>query len=429
MSEKLNYNLTNLLLADHMIDIPYNHKKHIFFNRTNGAICLLSKRDISRTSNKSSSKNENLYIKLTENKILEYEGISIQKKFDSFLVTIEMSTLCNLQCLYCYQDKEVVRKEITNEILEKIYAYITAVLEENNKINYVVIGYIGGEPLLHKEKLIKSIKKINELCQSFNKSCYFHIDTNGTIDFSSCYNTMNHLELSVSLSSKNDHNINRPSLYFNSFEVIFENLSRLNNTNNKLSIRYNTNQSNLKDFSKFVRLVRNRLPHVYNIDPMYTDNYEINKDFNNCMSIKEFAIWNSTKSIDILIKNRFPITGVIASSLKLCAAYQPFSCKIHSDGYVTLCDSMPYSTILHVTELSKNISLLNERYFEYKNYNPLDDSKCKACKKIVQCQGRLFCKTDSCLYEKRYDELHFLKSFVKYSLKGKAKFFVNMTDD
>jgi radical SAM protein with 4Fe4S-binding SPASM domain len=175
-----------------------------------------------------------------------------------------------------------------------------------------------------------------------------------------------------------------------------------------------------------VKYVRRYLPHVYNIDPMYTDIYEKNLEYKNTLSIKEFIHWNSSNAIDILIKNRFPITWFIPSSLQLCSAYQPYSCKIYSDGYIGLCDSMPYSKDIHIKDLAQQVDILEKIFTKFKNYNPLNDDKCGTCKYLIQCQGELLCKTNSCEYQKRFDEIVFLKTCIKHLYKNSGKFFVRM---
>jgi sulfatase maturation enzyme AslB (radical SAM superfamily) len=293
-------------------------------------------------------------------------------------------------------------------------------------LEYIIIGFIGGEPMLHKSKLIKIIEKINDMVKKLKKKVYYHIDTNGTIDFSDIFNNFKHIELSITLSNKIDHNKNRPSSNFDSYESIFSNLRKCYNKANKLSIRYNTNHENINDFEHFVKKIKKELPIVYNIDAMYTDNYEYNSDFDNKLNISEFTKWNSSKAIDILIKYNYPITGSISSKLQLCSAYQPFSCKIHSDGFVTLCDSMEYSNQLNIKDLSLDINMLDIVFNKYKKYNPTMDIHCKECSQIVQCQGQLLCRTDKCKYQKRYDEKLFIAKFVEYSLKDKADFFTGM---
>lgn len=408
----------------YIMKIQYENGKLILFNRTNGAVFLLEQQEY-QTIVDTGNCDADLYNDIMESEIAIIEEIVLDTECDIFLLTIELSTLCNFKCRYCYQNAFEQRNNITEEILEKIYLYVENVFINDKSKKNLVVGFIGGEPMLHANTIRNVMKKIDELSVVHGRKVAYHIDTNGSIDFSDIFNSHNNIEVSVSLSLEEDHLLNRPLVGGNSFEMCIANLKKLNNFNNKLSIRYNTNHSNIGDFEKFVLYVKENLPHVYNIDALYTDNYDYNLFYNE-LSIEDFARWNSSEAIDILIKYGFPVTGAISSHLKLCTAYQPYSCKVYADGYISLCDGMFHRKILSIAELSENISLLSEKFKQYKSYNPTKDIECSKCNKIVQCQGKIFCRQDACVYAKRYREDLFISRYVYYCEKGLASRFVDM---
>lgn len=406
----------------HLLIIPFE-SRFIIFNRTNGAISLLNERELKTLKENASS------IKLAQSfgtEAFKRENVSLQKENESFLVTIELSTLCNLDCLYCYQDKLHIRNKIDEKVINAIVVYIENVFLTARQIKILTIGLIGGEPMLHKEIVFEIMDKLVLLCRKYKKMYSFHIDTNGTIPLKEIDESFDNVKFSVSLSEQNDHNYLRCSLLFDSFQTIIENLNNLKNPQNRIAIRYNVNHNNINAFRKFVEFIKENVPCVYNIDPMYTDNYAKNKLFTNKLSQKEFSKWNSSIAIDILIANEFVITGGISSALQLCVAYQPYSCKVHASGFVTLCDGMEYRELLHIDELSRNVKLLDQAYQKYKDYNPLNSEKCAMCEKVIQCQGEIFCRKNCCEYQKRYNEEEFIKTYVKYVLMGKENFFVGI---
>ncbi len=409
----------------HLLIVPFE-SRFIIFNRTNGAISLLSPNELKEVKEDASGL---ALVKSFGDRAFKREEVCLQQENESFLITIELSTLCNLSCLYCYQDKTQTRDKIGERVINAILVYIEKVFLTSRQIKILSIGLIGGEPMLHMEVAFEIMEKVVLLCRKYNKMYSFHIDTNGTIPLGEIDKSFDNVKFSVSLSEQNDHNYLRGSLLFDSFQTIIENLNDLKNPKNKLTIRYNVNHNNIKDFQKFVEFVKGNITYAYNIDPMYTDNYAKNKLFTNKLSPKEFSKWNSTNAIDILIANKFVITGGISSALQLCVAYQPYSCKIHASGYVTLCDGMEYRELLHIEELSKNVKLLDKAYHKYKKYNPLNSEKCAICEKIIQCQGEIFCRKNYCEYQKRYNEAEFIKTYVKYALIGKENFFVGMRDE
>jgi|LGOV01.1.fsa_nt_gb uncharacterized protein len=401
------------------------------FNRTNGSIVKLSRLSYEVLDidypNVSEDKIASLLNDLERSEIFNLENIQLNNDYDTFSVTIEMSTLCNLKCTYCYQNGYEKRSEISNEALNSTVEYIERVFKEDSNIKKVNVGFIGGEPLLHKEKVVKVIKLIDRICEKYNKTRFVHLDTNGTIDFSEEYNTTKNMHLSITLSSVEDHNLHRPSSRFDSFETITKNLLKYNSGHNSISVRYNTNHENIHDFEGFVQFVKLNLPVVRWIEPMYTDNYETAEiQYRNLLEKRVFKIWNSTEAIEILTNYGYVISGGIQSMLQLCSAYQKYTCKVHADGYISLCDDMENSDKLNIHNLSKNISFLNEIFFEIKNYNPLNSAKCKECSKVVQCLGEVFCKKESCDSNSQYSENEFIQTYVKCIENGDGELFVNM---
>ena len=79
---------------------------------------------------------------------------------------------CNLRCPYCY-NKQLVLPELLKELSNISEDYILSeVARRRNFIKAVVVT--GGEPALHKEKLISFLKRLREL------PIKIKLDTNGT---------------------------------------------------------------------------------------------------------------------------------------------------------------------------------------------------------------------------------------------------------
>lgn len=346
------------------------------------------------------------------------------RQCNEFLLTIEMSSQCNLECSYCYQHdpSESKRDVISADSINHIYNYIEKVFLKNPDLN-LDLGIIGGEPLLHLDLVTEIIRNIRGLANYYKRSCFVHIDTNGTIDFSDLYNEFPNVRFSVSLSLPEDHNLNRAGCSFNSFERIYLNLKRiLPLPHRSISVRYNTNDKNIGNFDQFVKLCQANLPAVDSIVPMYTDCYEFN-DFRNDLSIDDFRIWNSTQAIDVLLNARYPVNYTLSSNApNTCIAYQPYSCKIYSDGKVTLCDSMqPSQSKLHLSELVEDVERVNQYFGKYKFYDATQDPHCQSCTDLTLCMGRLFCREKNpCDYNKRFDYDCLLKTYVKYIKQGET---------
>lgn len=89
------------------------------------------------------------------------------------LITVWVTNQCNLQCRYCYENKNNNIKRCMNiENEDDVIRYIVNNLEKEN-----VIIYHGGEPLLNWEFIKKATKEIKK----FDPKCRFGLTTNGTI--------------------------------------------------------------------------------------------------------------------------------------------------------------------------------------------------------------------------------------------------------
>ena len=81
------------------------------------------------------------------------------------------------------------------------------------------------------------------------------------------------------------------------------------------------------------------------------------------------------------------------SKLTRCQGYSKYSCKIYSDGAITVCDAMYHAqSKLRIDELVRDTDLLKQRYLYIKDYLPLKDPKCAQCASLVQCGGQVFCR-------------------------------------
>lgn len=292
----------------------------------------------------------------------------------------------------------------------------------------VHIGFIGGEPLLRSDIVLFMCREIQKLCKEEKREVHFHIDTNGSIPFHEIYESIEHLHISISMTNKGDHNKNRPGKGFDSFERISDNLRIVQpKEHNSLSLRYNANEINIDHFKEFVLYVKKEFPIVSTIEPMYTDEYDYNQ-FKNNLSLQDFKRWNSTEAIDILIDNGYTIGYSVGGMLSRCIAYQKHSCKIYSDGIVTLCDAMFHdASKLHIDEICNNIWNLEHYFSEYKEYDPMNDSKCSQCKEVAICSGQLFCRNyHPCEYNKRMIDALFLKTYIKHFMQGKQNYFNGM---
>lgn len=354
------------------------------------------------------------------------KNIKYNKETDKILtITIELNSKCNLDCVYCYQIDRNSREEISDENINNIMLYISKVCDKTD-IKYLELRFIGGEPLLSLKKLLLCYRRAKEICDINNIILNVHIDTNGTISFNKLLLEVENLEMVICLSLKEDHDINRDY----SYERVVNNLYLIDDfLLNKVIIRYNVSDTNISDFEKFVVYIKKEFPDITSIMTAKIDDSRCMYKYRNNLTEKEFAIWNSTVAVDILIKYGYPIYHAFRGYLSKCQGYAKYSCKIYSNGKITVCDAMYEAEAkLTIKELSSNIELLSEKYREIKRFEAEKDKKCSKCDKIVQCGGALFCrgKGKECDYQNEFNENEFIKTYIKHYQMGNANYFVNI---
>lgn len=412
--------------------IDYDLNNYLLQNLFNGAVYLIPKKDFEKIE---TSLRNNVDIADCHTTLLAQELFIVEdepshayvRQADRFLVTIETTSNCNLQCSYCYENDKGTRDAISENVIADTLQYIENVFLRDSMHKSLCVGFIGGEPLLCKEQIVSICGKLTALGIRYNREISYHIDTNGTIPFDDLFQSLENLHISVSLTPRYDHNKNRCAKGFDSFDRVVSNLQKVTRKEgNTLSIRYNTNDENIVAFGSFVSFVKENIQICDLIEPMYTDEYD-HTYFRNQLTVDTFRKWNATEAIDILIQNGFHIPYSLGGTWSPCVAYQAYSCKIYADGMVTMCDAMSHNEArCNISQICSAPELLDTYYSDIKDYNPLDDEECYKCVELARCMGKLFCRTDKCRYNKRFDDALLACTFTRYLLNGKGDFFTGM---
>ena len=95
--------------------------------------------------------------------------------FNPALFIVKVSNFCNLSCEYCYVNKD--SSILEKQDLEKI-AFLISKWIINMRLNKVKIGFLGGEPLLHIDKLEFFIRTLNKKLGAFRDKVIYSLQTN-----------------------------------------------------------------------------------------------------------------------------------------------------------------------------------------------------------------------------------------------------------
>jgi len=86
---------------------------------------------------------------------------------------------CNFKCWYCYET-HIKDSRMEADILDKTCKYIENVFKEYKNLNFFLLSFFGGEPLLYYKKVVVPILKFaNEKAQEYNVRIAGDFTTNG----------------------------------------------------------------------------------------------------------------------------------------------------------------------------------------------------------------------------------------------------------
>lgn len=120
-------------------------------------------------------------------------------------LTLHLTSNCNMNCSYCYNNKQEYQQDMTFAIAQKAIDFAV-----NQTFSRTInVTFVGGEPLLKKDLIRQIVKYCNKLNE---KTFLFSILTNGLlldndfIDFS----LLNNIAISLSLDGiEKSHNLYR----------------------------------------------------------------------------------------------------------------------------------------------------------------------------------------------------------------------------
>ena len=113
---------------------------HFAFNWATGEIVQFeSEEEAQRIINEDASVQPNNCVQLYE----EYLQDAMHPV--SIAITVELNNICNLQCIYCYQQEKGIRDEITVETIDKIVNYLSGIERGEEKPSLEILVKICNE--------------------------------------------------------------------------------------------------------------------------------------------------------------------------------------------------------------------------------------------------------------------------------------------
>ncbi|KAF2955273.1 MULTISPECIES: radical SAM/SPASM domain-containing protein [Marinitoga] len=325
--------------------------------------------------------------------------IAKYKKFqfsnDYFHLTVTMTTNCNFNCKYCYQNqaKEISIKpfKIRNIKENTIDSIITLVKEkiEEKKPKIFSVTFWGGEPLLEKEKIKELSEKIKKISEKEKVEYDAFIITNG------------YLLDEITIKELKDSGIKKLIITLDGTEEEHNKLRLLKNGKGTFKKIY----ENIKNASKeiFVKIRINVFPHNIEsikrlIDKISEDRLKVEIDLRQgemgdnkklkSFTLKEFAKIESELYNYIIEKiDYYNFNPFLKINQARCDATSINSLVIDADGKLYKCWGEIGGISKEIGELKENGKMkLNYRKNIWLAIDPFDE-ECKSCKVLPYCMG------------------------------------------
>lgn len=310
------------------------------------------------------------------------------------MYTIYLTTNCNFNCTYCYEEFKG-----NNEFTEYKFIETIDYIFKMDKSNKISICFMGGEPLLKKELISKGLEHIQK--NYSDRLCVYYITTNASMLDDDIIVMLKKYNFRVRLSfdgTKKVHSLNRKSKNgVDYYKEILENIKKLKRQHVVFSIRATVAKNTIQYICDNVKYFQEMGIRDISMIPDITMelNEQEKNEFERQISMLrnyylEELIGGRKFSIDLFDGHflQFILQG--NNRFEMCnAGVGAFSImpdgKIYPCAYVLDEDDFMIGDLKDRVDKKKAIKLLHDRY-EHK------DNKCS------ECNIRFFCIGMKCGY-------------------------------
>ncbi len=308
----------------------------------------------------------------------------------SLSLTIAPTMACNMQCPYCYENKD--GRVMTAEIQDMLVEFVKTHLCASPSINTLSVNWYGGEPLLQKKIIYNLSEKFLNICSERGIQYRASMVTNGSLlDAETAKKLVedckvSNVQITIDGMPKR-HNMRRIFVDgTDSFDVIVKNIEDCRDFL-PISVRVNVDRENISDVESLLKyFVEEKRwkgnPHIY-IAPVKNYTASCKQE---CFQNQEFAdasreFNNSYYAVDrdIVTSRLFQHRPIV-----FCGAECVENYVIDPEGYYYNCWLLIGDKRRNSGHISKPYTVSSEYYKWLSIGIP---QKCESCEYLPMCVG------------------------------------------
>lgn len=337
-------------------------------------------------------------------------------------VTIIPTEACNFRCVYCFEPHH--NNYMTDETEKRIIKFF-----RKNTMNFksIHIDWFGGEPLLQKERIVRIMKSVKQICQQYGVPLYSTMVTNGYLldvdTFDQLINTgVYYFQITLD-GSRSIHDKRRKYITGGpTYEMIYNNILNIKKQAKQkyfhIIIRSNITKSDYEDYQQFLDEILTDVGDdkrfQFSCEPIYDWGGTSVKQVDE--SLFESRLQLSNLLLPVVKDRQMTLFDFVTGSLSenRCIAGKANGFLINYDGQVYKCgmiseegsDGREYYN--HIGAINKDGKLdineaNNSRFLELAQKH----KKCDGCCWLPQC---LICTCP--LYNAKGHGIRCLKEFI-----------------
>lgn len=306
-------------------------------------------------------------------------------------LTIAPTLSCNFRCIYCYEKSSELEAEMSQEVQDRIIAFISA---QANHIDTLAISWYGGEPLLAMNTIRALTERFRIICSEHNILYSAGMVTNGYLlntEIAQELKALSIEHIQVTLDGlRKIHDTRRPLLGgHGTYNKIIENVIQSSKII-PISLRVNLDKKNINyNMDFFNELEKMGIKDRVYVYPGWVLDANSCYDCSSCLSLPEYSEERLIMARE-LAKRGFNMGGLFEYPRPLAN----ICCADSIGGYVIAPNGDMYScwgdigiTQHRIGSLLNSISNHSLRRNAFLLYDPTLDEECRDCRYLPICMG------------------------------------------